>query len=159
MTENTVQMYGVPSVPIRCAACPMMHITGRAMYTGNNIHLSQPRGNCCCCHPEAEAAFKLVCPKSRRASCFIAFTMGSTNKPNIKTAPRRCPRALACKPKEISEKDAAVIIEHRHPYGLFFLKKGGIYVGIDNSDGNAWTEEFSTKRKCLEWLTGEIREF
>ncbi len=60
---------------------------------------------------------------------------------------------LTCKPREISEKDATIIIERRHPYGLFFLKDGSVYVGIDNRDGDAWTEEFPTKRKCLEWLT------
>lgn len=158
MAENNVQMYSTPTVLIRCASCPVMNITGRAGYTDNNDHLSQPRGSCYCCHPEAEAAFKLICPRSGRASRFIAFTRGGTNKPNIKTAPRWCPRMLACKPRKIDKKNAAIIIEHRHPYGLFFLKDGGVYVGIDNSDGNAWTEEFSKKCKCLEWLTGEARE-
>lgn len=152
------RLHEEPTVPIRCAACPMMNIIGRARYTGNNDHLSQPRGSCYCRHPEAEAAFRLICPGSGSASCFIAFARGGTNEPDIKTAPRWCPRMLACKPREIDKKDAAVIIEHRHPYGLFFLKDGGSYVGIDNSDGNAWTEEFFTKRKCLEWLTGEARE-
>lgn len=159
MAENPAQMYGTQAVPIRCAACPMMKIIGRARYTDNNDHLSRPRGSCYCRHPEAEAAFRLICPESGRASCFIAFTRGGTDEPDIKTTPRWCPRMLACKPREISKEDAAVIIERRHPYGLFFLKDGGVYVGIDNNDGNAWTEEFPTKRKCLEWLTGEISEF
>ena len=159
MAENAAPIYGAPAVPIRCAACQMMKIIDRARYTGNNDHLSQPRRDCYCCHPEAETAFRLVCPRSGRALCFIAFTKDGSNEPDIKTAPRWCPRMLACKPREISEKDAASIIERRHPYGLFFLKDGGIYVGIDNSDGKAWTERFPTKRKCMEWLTGEIREF
>lgn len=60
---------------------------------------------------------------------------------------------LTYKPRKMSEKDATIIIESRHPYGLFFLKEGNVYVGIDNRDGDAWTEEFPTKRKCLKWLT------
>ena len=158
MAESDVQMYGAPPVPIRCAACPMMKMIGRARYTSNNDHLNQPRGDCYCRHPEAEAAFRLILPRASRAISFIAYTRGGSNEPDIKTAPRWCPRMLACKPREIGKEDAAVIIERRHPYGLFYLKDGSVYVGIDNSDGNAWTEEFSMKRKCLEWLTGEGRE-
>jgi len=47
------------------------------------------------------------------------------------------------------------IIETYHPRGLFYLKENGIYVGIDNSTGNAWCEEFSSRRKCLKWLYSE----
>ena len=143
MTEKT-------AITIRCAACPMMKIIGRAKYTDNNHHLSQPRGSCYCGHEEADAAFRLICPRSGSASGFIAFTKGSTNVPDIKTAPRWCPRKIASVPREISREDAAGIIERRHPYGLFFLKEGTVYVGIDNRDGNAWTEDFAMKRKCLE---------
>ena len=158
MAESDVQMYGAPPVPIRCAACPMMKIIGRARHTGNNDHLDRPRGACLCGHKEADAAFQLISPRASRGPGFIAHTKGGTDEPDIKTAPRWCPRMLACKPREIGKEDAAVIIERRHPYGLFYLKDGSVYVGIDNSDGNAWTEEFSMKRKCLEWLTGEGRE-
>lgn len=38
------------------------------------------------------------------------------------------------------------------PLGLFFLQEGDKFVGIDNSDGNAWTEEFPNKESCLRWL-------
>ena len=31
---------------------------------------------------------------------------------------------LTYKPRKMSEKDATIIIERRHPYGLFFLKEG-----------------------------------
>ena len=151
MTEKTASS-------ICCATCPMMEITGRARCTDNNFHLSQPRGSCYCGHKEADAAFRLICPGSGRASGFIAFTRGATNVPDIKTAPRWCPRKIASEPREISREDADGIIESRHPYGLFFLKEGDVYVGIDNSDGNAWTEDFPVKRKCLEWLMGEARE-
>lgn len=41
------------------------------------------------------------------------------------------------------------------PLGLFYLQEGDKFVGIDNSDGNAWTEEFPDKESCLRWLRGE----
>lgn len=41
------------------------------------------------------------------------------------------------------------------PLGLFYLQEGDKFVGIDNSDGNAWTEEFPDKESCLRWLRRE----
>lgn len=41
------------------------------------------------------------------------------------------------------------------PIGLFYTKDGKLYVGIDNTDGHAWTEEFKTKKSCFKWLKGE----
>jgi len=55
-------------------------------------------------------------------------------------------------PKEISQEEASSIIETREPQGLFYLKDGNVYVGIDNRTHDAWTEEFPTKEQCLQWL-------
>lgn len=41
------------------------------------------------------------------------------------------------------------------PLGLFYMKEGDKFVGIDNSDGNAWTEEFPDEGSCLRWLKRE----
>ena len=41
------------------------------------------------------------------------------------------------------------------PAGLFYLKEGDKFIGIDNSTGNAWTEEFPDEASCLRWLAGE----
>jgi len=30
-----------------------------------------------------------------------------------------------------------------------------IFIGIDNSTGDAWVEEFKTKQECMSWLKGE----
>lgn len=38
------------------------------------------------------------------------------------------------------------------PEGLFLCRASGIWVAIDNSDGNAWTEEFSSKYQAIRWL-------
>ena len=44
------------------------------------------------------------------------------------------------------------IIDTRKPLGLFYLLDNGIYIGIDNSTGDAWTEEFTSLYQCKKWL-------
>ena len=38
---------------------------------------------------------------------------------------------------------------------LFYLQEADKFVGIVNSGGDAWTEEFPDKAGCLRWLCGE----
>lgn len=142
---------------IRCTTCPMMKMTGRARFTRNNDHMALPRGNCLCNHPDAYSAFELICPHSHRMACFIGYTKGYSDKPGIKTAPKWCPRKMAAKPMEISKIQALQVIETRRPRGLFFVV-GQVVTGIDNRDGDAWTEDFSTKRECMKWLMDERGE-
>lgn len=54
--------------------------------------------------------------------------------------------------KEINQEEATNIIENRKPKGLFFLIEDGLYIGIDNLSGDAWTEEFKEKGDCFNWL-------
>lgn len=57
--------------------------------------------------------------------------------------------------KEIGRGEARNILVERKPFGLFwFLDDSGIYVGIDNRSGEAYTEMFDSKDECLEWLNG-----
>ena len=48
------------------------------------------------------------------------------------------------------------VIEHRTPYGLFLTKEGRKWVAVDNTTGDAWTEEFSRKRQAVRWLRGKF---
>jgi len=50
------------------------------------------------------------------------------------------------------------IIDNREPRGEFFAfdRDEGIYVAVDNSTGDAFTEEFKTIRDACRWLGGEI---
>lgn len=41
------------------------------------------------------------------------------------------------------------------PIGLFWHKDSDIFVGVDNSTGDAWTEGFTTLEDCLAWLKGD----
>jgi hypothetical protein len=40
------------------------------------------------------------------------------------------------------------------PLGLFYLKEkdSNVYVGVDNSSGYAWTEDFKSLSACKHWL-------
>ena len=56
--------------------------------------------------------------------------------------------------KEITPTDARTIINTQQPRCLFYTKENGVYVGIDNTTGDAWTEDFKTLDACAKWLHG-----
>ncbi len=69
-------------------------------------------------------------------------------------------------PREITQAEAADLLASSfetgryEPLGLFLVgEAGGTWTGIDNSTGNAWTEEFGTQAECLKWLKGENAVF
>lgn len=59
--------------------------------------------------------------------------------------------------REVTNEEVAKIIVDREPRGLFYQKDGDVYVGIDNSTGEAWTEDFPNLDECLAWLKGGQR--
>lgn len=132
---------------VRCADCLLLAVRRRE----NGI---ARRGRCYCLHSEALASHEFLRRQSNRMAGFVAFTKPDTNKPDIKTAPRWCPRRMMEEPLEISKAEAYRVIDARKPLGLFFLKEGEGYTGIDNRSGDVWTEEFATKAECLKWLKG-----
>lgn len=58
--------------------------------------------------------------------------------------------------RDISEHEAIKVIAGRGRRGLFWTWGNGKYIGIDNSTGDAWTEEFDTLDECKQWLKGEF---
>ncbi len=58
------------------------------------------------------------------------------------------------KPKEVTAKEALAIVRTRNPIGCFWQKDGELYIGIDNTTGDAWVEEFTALESCLAWLEG-----
>ena len=48
------------------------------------------------------------------------------------------------------------VIDLRTPSGLFLTKEGRKWVAVDNTTGDAWTEEFSRKRQAVRWLRGKF---
>lgn len=34
-------------------------------------------------------------------------------------------------------------------------EESGIYIGIDNSNGECWVEEFDSENACINWLKGK----
>lgn len=54
--------------------------------------------------------------------------------------------------QKVTCNEAHSIVETRVPRGLFYLEDGDVIVGIDNSTGDAWVEEFSHYKLCENWL-------
>lgn len=59
---------------------------------------------------------------------------------------------------EITSKQYTDILDNAEygywePYGLFFVRDGNSYIGIDNSTGECWTEEFTSFSACKKWLS------
>lgn len=54
--------------------------------------------------------------------------------------------------KKITASEADYIIYSRRPFGLFYLLHEGIYVGVDNSNGHAWMEKFTSFYQCKKCL-------
>ncbi len=57
--------------------------------------------------------------------------------------------------KKITPEEADQIIIHCEPLGRFYTIVGKTYVGIDNSTGDAWTEDFRSLSSCKRWLNGK----
>lgn len=57
--------------------------------------------------------------------------------------------------KEIDKKTASSIIENRILLGLFWVKEDEVYVGMDNTTGDAWGEEFKDLESCYKYLNKE----
>lgn len=60
--------------------------------------------------------------------------------------------------QKVSPEFANAVIETREPRGMFWHTSEGRFVGIDNTDGEAWTEEFNSKEGCFAWLRGDERK-
>lgn len=54
--------------------------------------------------------------------------------------------------KRVTPEEISQVIETRLPLGLFYCKEGDLFVGVDNSYGDAWTEDFKTLSACKKWL-------
>ena len=64
-------------------------------------------------------------------------------------------------PATVSESYLAAVIEAQRPLGLFLARAtaksrpGARWVAVDNSTGDAWTEEFPSLAAALAWLVGD----
>ena len=58
----------------------------------------------------------------------------------------------------VSSKKAEKIIKEGVPKGKFLELTENGYLGIDNTTGDVWTEDFDSLTKCVKWLQGEDLE-
>ncbi len=50
----------------------------------------------------------------------------------------------------------AEVIETRQPLGLFLCRGDRRWVAVDNSTGDAWTEDFRWRFRAIQWLKGKF---
>ena len=66
-------------------------------------------------------------------------------------------------PATVSESYLAAVIEARRPLGLFLARAtaksqpGARWIAVDNSTGDAWTEDFLSESAARSWLVGAIK--
>lgn len=58
--------------------------------------------------------------------------------------------------RRVSVKRLQDVIEHRFPCDRFLAREGRKWVAVDNSTGDAWTEDFVWKRQAIRWLRGKF---
>ena len=62
--------------------------------------------------------------------------------------------------QQITQEEANQLLNNEppnyRPFGKFYVVEDDFTIsGIDNSDGNAWTEGFRTLEECIAWLKGD----
>jgi hypothetical protein len=111
------------------------------------------------------------CDKKHMNQCCALCSDLSQCKNPCLNHPDRCGKLRAETPKEkataagvhyVSKATANQVLDSGWttgqyiPLGRFICREGKKFIGIDNSDGDAWTEEFSTEAECVRWLTEDV---
>lgn len=52
----------------------------------------------------------------------------------------------------VNNVNAIKIIEIRKPLGSFIINENSLWVAIDNTTGDAWTEEFTNLDSAIKWF-------
>lgn len=58
--------------------------------------------------------------------------------------------------QRVSPKKLTDVIDCRTPRGLFLTKEGRKWVAVDNTTGDAWTEDFDCRCQAIRWLRGKF---
>ena len=56
----------------------------------------------------------------------------------------------------VSPENMLNVMDFRTPLGLFLTKEGRKWVAVDNTTGDAWTEDFARKHRATRWLRGKF---
>jgi len=56
-----------------------------------------------------------------------------------------------CEIQRVSLKNLDRVITRREPCGCFLSRENHMWIAVDNSTGDAWTEEFQSKRQAVRW--------
>lgn len=69
---------------------------------------------------------------------------------------KREARARANGIQKLTSEEMARVIDTREPRGLFYRIEGRTIIGVDNTTGNAWTEDFRDFETFMLWITTQL---
>jgi len=97
-------------------------------------------------------------PGSQRWTCCPRFPWRGTPEEaeaDLKLTARKKKWVRCCR---VSREALDHIIEERKPEGMYFTLEGSVWVAVDNSTGDALTEDFLDLEEALQWLAEPCRE-
>ena len=59
------------------------------------------------------------------------------------------------KTEKVTHYELSRIVESRKPIGLFYAQIDNVFVAVDNRNGEAWTEEFTSEDEAVSWLNND----
>jgi hypothetical protein len=59
--------------------------------------------------------------------------------------------------KEIPEECYHDMNNTSYPRGMFFVKSGGRFIGVDNQEGKVDDKDFEFADQCLDWLRRRLK--
>ena len=97
-------------------------------------------------------------PDSQRWTCCPRLPWRGTSEEaeaDLKLTARKKKLVRCCR---VSGEALNHIIEERKPEGMYFTLEGSVWVAVDNSTGDALTEDFLDLEEALQWLAEPCRE-
>ena len=58
--------------------------------------------------------------------------------------------------QKLTSEEMARVINTREPRGRFYQVEGRIIIGVDNTTGDAWTEDFRDFETFMLWITTQM---
>ncbi|QRN86006.1 hypothetical protein JR334_01870 [Clostridia bacterium] len=59
--------------------------------------------------------------------------------------------------KEVSDECYQDMSNTSYPRGVFFVKRRGMFIGVDNKNGQVDDKQFRHADECLAWLRGRLK--
>lgn len=58
--------------------------------------------------------------------------------------------------KKLTQEEMMEVVDTRKPHGMFYRIEGGAIIAVDNTTGDAWTEEFRDPQVFMIWIASKM---